>query len=126
MNISLSKRLSLILFAGYFVVLLMMAITLYITIKNTNSVKLHSQSVLNSQIPQMLQLMHMDMQVLQSLNHLNEFLITGVEKDRKRFYTSLSQLNQLSKDVSLVEKLKPEISKHLSDLLRGYSDKAAW
>ena len=104
--------------------LLMMAVTLLITIQNTNSVKHHSQNVLNTQMPQMVQLMHLDLQLFQSLNHINEFLITGDQQDRQRFLTSLEKLNQQSATPALIKSLEPQTALKLGELLFKYSEKA--
>ncbi len=124
MKISLGKRLSLILFAGYFTVLVLMAITLAVTIQNTGTVKQHSRAVLDTQMPLMLQLMDLNLQLFQSLNQLNEFLITGANFDRQRFYTSMKQLRNLSQDENLIAGLDKGLSSELSELLQAYAKKA--
>lgn len=92
MKINLSNRLSAILFAGFATVLLLMAITLTITIQSSSSVKQHTQSILRSEIPQMLQLMNLDRQLYESLNNLNQFLLSGEKTDIAYFYESMNDL----------------------------------
>lgn len=124
MNINLSKRLGLILFTGFAVVLILMAVTLAITIQNTSSVKQQSQGVLTSQIPQMLKLMNIDRQLFQSLNILNEYLISGEESDRQRFHFTLNQLTGWSKDQGFLAQIDQDFAAELDKLLISYSAKA--
>ena len=124
MQINLSKRLSLILFTGYGTILLLMAITLSITIQSTNSVKKHSQSVLKTEIPEMLHLMNLDRQLNRSVNHLNEYLISGEKTDQWRFYASMNELqNRINEQFSIVHP-NLQAADAFKDLVQQYQKKA--
>ena len=94
MRISMGKQLALILITGFGVILILSAVTISYMLTQTNSVKNHTNEVLNNEIPYMVHLMDLDRQVYQTVHYLNQYLISGDEKDLSRFEQSMNSLKQ--------------------------------
>ncbi|MCW8930082.1 MAG: HAMP domain-containing histidine kinase [Gammaproteobacteria bacterium] len=121
MQVNLSNRLSLILFAGYATVLLLMAMTLSVTLQSSTSVKNHTQSVLQTEIPKMLEMVNLERQLYESLNTLNEYLLSGEIIDRARFHKSMHKLQAKANEYIQFD---TELKKTVKELLQNYQKKA--
>jgi methyl-accepting chemotaxis protein len=124
MRFDLAKRLGLILFAGFGAIFILTAVTISLTISKTESVKNHTQEVLENEIPYVIHLMDLESQVYKSVNALNVYLISGDIGDRLDFRQEMIKLKEMINSQSQLVEADYKTTSLMKVIYHKYNAKA--
>ncbi|MBT8439225.1 MAG: hypothetical protein KJO91_05820, partial [Gammaproteobacteria bacterium] len=124
MRFDLAKRLGLILFAGIGAIFILTAVTISLTISKTESVKNHTQEVLENEIPYVIHLMDLESQVYKSVNALNVYLIGGDMGDRLDFRQEMIKLKEMINSQSQLVEADYKTTSLMKVIYHKYNAKA--
>ncbi|MBT8438230.1 MAG: hypothetical protein KJO91_00780, partial [Gammaproteobacteria bacterium] len=120
----LAKRLGLILFAGIGAIFILTAVTISLTISKTESVKNHTQEVLENEIPYVIHLMNLESQVYKSVNALNVYLVGGDMGDRLDFHQEMIKLKEMINSQSQLVEADYKTTSLMKVIYHKYNAKA--
>ena len=89
---NLESRLNLFLYVGFFIVILLMATSLFIMINSNTAIKKQTDALHSKQFEQTVKLLKLEQNLTLSFAQLSAFLITGQQEDKNKFDEAINQV----------------------------------
>jgi len=119
-----AKRLGLILFTSIGAVFVLTAVTVSLTITQTQTLQQHSKKVLENEIPYVIHLMDLESQVYKTMNGLNEYLISGDFVELLNFRQDMIMLKEMINSQAKQVEADYKITSLMKVIFNKYNTKA--